>query len=175
MEKEKYEKPFIEVITLLNTDIITDSPENPESGDVDPLFGFTAMNKMVQTVLSPWLESEEYLVDEEGNPVLDEEGNPIPIEHNESIETENSESSENPEKTKESEGTFENSEPVENTEPQPESSFMEKLTEGINEVLGTDVGTSEPDYDDESGGAKDFVEEENSESSTPTEESGTEW
>lgn len=55
MKKELYEKPEIEVISLLNVDIITESAE--EGGDV-PVEDDENANNLNEVDLSPWAEDE---------------------------------------------------------------------------------------------------------------------
>lgn len=161
--KQKYERPKTEVISLLNVDIITDSPVEP--GEVGP-GGFKSAPKGAKSLLttlsalSPWLEDEEgnqivdkdgnpiskYLLDEEGNQILDEDGNPILNE--EYVELVNASKNEN----QETEQSIETESSVENEN----SSLLEAIEEiinspsqeGSNDYSGNSDGFVEPDIEE---------------------------
>lgn len=159
MEKEKYEKPLFELITLLDTNIITISPEEGEVGDLDDddesQSAPETANKMLRSILSPWL------LDEEGNQILDEDGNPIAAEI------------ENTEGTEDETGADKQPDqapPVENEVPNEDSKLLEGLKELFGDIIIEDQGSNEPN---ETGG---FVEDD--QETTPTEpsnEEGTGW
>ena len=162
MEKEKYEKPLFELITLLDTNIITISPEEGEVGDLDDDESQSApetANKMLRSILSPWL------LDEEGNQILDEDGNPI------AAEIENTEGSEDETGDDTKGEQSDQAPPVENEVPNEDSKLLEGLKELFGDIIIEDQGSNEPN---ESNGG--FVEDD--QETTPTEpsnEEGTGW
>lgn len=159
MEKEKYEKPLFELITLLDTNIITISPEEGEVGDLDDDESQSApetANKMLKSIFSPWL------LDEEGNQILDEDGNPIAAEI------------ENTEGTEDETGADKQPDqapPVENEVPNEDSKLLEGLKDLFGDIITENQENSEPN---ESNGG--FVEDD--QETIPTEtsnEEGTGW
>ena len=149
MEKEKYEKPLFELITLLDTNIITISPEEGEVGDPDDESQSApeTANKMLKSILSPWL------LDEEGNQILDEDGNPIAVEI------------ENTEGTEDETGADKQPDqapPVENEVPNEDSKLLEGLKDLFGDIITENQENSEPN---ESNG--EFVED--VQETTPTE------
>ena len=135
MEKEKYEKPLFELITLLDANIITVSPEEgdvPETDDDDENSAVETAKKMVTSLL-PWL------TDEEGQDGKSESEN---INNDESQEV--------------------NQETTDDSNKEDASTFSSTLSDGLNELLNDVIPSGEGlSKEDGNNDSNSFVEEDN--------------
>ena len=147
MEKEKYEKPLFEIIALLDTNIIATSPEEGDVPETDD----DDENSAPDTAMKMVTSLLPWLDGEEGQEGLTED--------------ENSEAQEPSEET------------TDNENSETESNFGSTLSEGLNELFGDIIPSSEGSFEDgENEDSSNFTEEVNEPGQTeemPSE--GTGW
>lgn len=189
MGKEIYEKPLFELITLLDDNIVTVSPEEGDVPEDDEDDDVVSMAKsLMMNILKPWIEDEEgnmWLTDEEGNILVDEEGNPIAYNPEIDGNNVNPEGSGNQEQTSAPEQT---TAPENQGEQQPVTStpeevpteqtngtgdFGSQLNDALNEVFGNIIPSTDTTTESGGGGFIEDIPQDNAPSVQP-ESSGDE-